>query len=292
MHADHHYEIGTSHQACEDYAISGSHNGLSYALVSDGCSSSKNTDVGARILCHIGKNALQYLYQQGSLWDGPYVKEMFPTIFQGLVVMKALEARVSLGLDYNAFDATLLVAFAAERPGYNPAWGHTMFGDGVIVQRYGQQNNNRRIFAISYTSNAPYYLSYAMSREKYDGYFWSFGDHKRRVYSVLVEDGEQDYNEASSDQLDPMIYPAHHESFGPSLVFPTQISLFSDGIGSLTTQDGKPAMTDITAAQNCTAYKNTVGEFVRRRMRAFSKECASAGFSHYDDLACAAVHLE
>jgi len=98
MHADHHYEIGSSHVACEDYAMSGTQEGLTYAILSDGCSASKDSDVGARILCHLAKSALMYLHRQGRLKDSHYIGEKFPSVFREIVTMKALEARASLGL--------------------------------------------------------------------------------------------------------------------------------------------------------------------------------------------------
>jgi len=48
MIADHHFCIGKTHKVCEDYATSGiTEDGVTYAIASDGCSSSKDTDFGA-----------------------------------------------------------------------------------------------------------------------------------------------------------------------------------------------------------------------------------------------------
>ena len=64
MNTDFYCEIGDSHVACEDYALAGKINdNISYAIVADGCSSSPNVDVGARVLAHA---ALDYLTSQFS----------------------------------------------------------------------------------------------------------------------------------------------------------------------------------------------------------------------------------
>jgi hypothetical protein len=290
MHSDHYYEIGTTHVACEDYAISGTEEGMSYAILSDGCSSSKDTDVGARILCHIAKNALLYLNQQGVLKDDHYLEEMFPQVFRSLVVMKALEARQSLGLSYNAFDATLLAALAVERPGQDPSWAYIVFGDGVVVERYCG-GDKARIIRVSFESNAPYYLSYAMNKEKNESYIWSFGGKKR--VNTLIDAYPDSFIEYDSEEYksDPMSDFSAFMSCDLVMNTPLQIALFSDGVGSVERKDGSVAMSDVEAACRCTAYKNTAGEFVHRRMKAFSKQCTADGLGHFDDLSCAAIHI-
>lgn len=46
-HADSYFEIGTGHKVCQDYAT---HSGKT-AVLSDGCSSMRDTDIGARLIC-------------------------------------------------------------------------------------------------------------------------------------------------------------------------------------------------------------------------------------------------
>ncbi len=69
MHADSVYVIGDGHQVCEDYARSGcfsdmwiSEDGLRsavhYALVSDGCSGSKDTDIGSRLIINAAERMI------------------------------------------------------------------------------------------------------------------------------------------------------------------------------------------------------------------------------------------
>ena len=49
--ADAHFSIGKTHRVCEDYARAGLlPDGRAFAIVSDGCSSSPDTDFGSRLM--------------------------------------------------------------------------------------------------------------------------------------------------------------------------------------------------------------------------------------------------
>ncbi len=62
-------KIGDQHKICEDYIIQGTDQ-VPLLILSDGCSSSDNTEMGARILCYLAK---QYLfYRAGYLHDLDY----------------------------------------------------------------------------------------------------------------------------------------------------------------------------------------------------------------------------
>ena len=51
MKIDSAFQIGKTHDICEDFALTGTKNSIvPYTIVSDGCSSSPLTDVGSRIL--------------------------------------------------------------------------------------------------------------------------------------------------------------------------------------------------------------------------------------------------
>lgn len=61
---NHAFHIGAQHlslgKPCQDYAVSGSINDTTaYAIVSDGCSSGGETDIGARIVALATKRALE-----------------------------------------------------------------------------------------------------------------------------------------------------------------------------------------------------------------------------------------
>jgi hypothetical protein len=51
--------IGATHAVCEDYIIEGN-KPFPFIILADGCSTAKNTDMGARILCHLAKQYVMY----------------------------------------------------------------------------------------------------------------------------------------------------------------------------------------------------------------------------------------
>src|SRR3990170_3536863 len=59
INSDSLYLIGKSHQVCQDYTYHGVTKwGLPYIIVADGCSSAKDSDIGARLLTHAAKECL------------------------------------------------------------------------------------------------------------------------------------------------------------------------------------------------------------------------------------------
>ena len=62
MNSDSYFEIGNTHQICQDYALSGNYKDMYYSVVSDGCSSAEHSEIGAQILCHVARYNLQLHY--------------------------------------------------------------------------------------------------------------------------------------------------------------------------------------------------------------------------------------
>jgi hypothetical protein len=65
MKADSYFEIGSTHQVCQDYALAYASDDFAYAIMSDGCTSSLNTDIGARLVSVIARDAINYLNHRG-----------------------------------------------------------------------------------------------------------------------------------------------------------------------------------------------------------------------------------
>jgi hypothetical protein len=276
MNIDSYFEIGHSHRVCEDYALSGVHQDLGYAIVSDGCSSSKNCDVGARLLSHIAKDALLYLHQRKLLYDIHFFYESFLDTFKEMVVKKSLEVRDTLKLPYDVFDTTLLLAFGTDQLRYLLAWGDGYF----IVKR----KSHEIIYHISYESGAPYYLSYEMSEDKKEAYRLEFSSSPCTVTvspSGADEGGELPFN---------MRHSLVRKFIGTSVEDIQQIILCSDGIG--TYQNLSNGSQDIPVEEilpDIIGYKNPVGEFVTRRMNALRRDHLKRGIVHQDDVSCAAI---
>ena len=59
MTADAYFAIGRTHDVCQDYALASDDVPKTWALVSDGCSSSPASDIGARLLGRAAAHALE-----------------------------------------------------------------------------------------------------------------------------------------------------------------------------------------------------------------------------------------
>ena len=67
MKLDSAFQIGKTHDVCEDFALTGTFedekNTARYVIVSDGCSSSQNTDLGSRLLSFSIANELKKIHE-------------------------------------------------------------------------------------------------------------------------------------------------------------------------------------------------------------------------------------
>ena len=161
MNADSAFVIGAAHAVCQDYARAGNNlpaalaanTGQSpspYVIVSDGCSSSPDTDVGARLLAKAAEQALL----------AP-VKLSVSAITEAHAeaARRALRWAKLTGLSPQAVDATLLTAHLS---GDELIVGCS--GDGVIVLE--SWLGVADVYVISFASGYPLYPSYAHQPER------------------------------------------------------------------------------------------------------------------------------
>src|SRR5688572_1835830 len=122
MHTDHHIAIGHQHlsdgKPCQDHALSGvvSEFGetYAYAVVSDGCSTAGETDIGARLITTLTAKAFRDDYRSGDAVS---------------IDSAAFDVAQQLGLDPDDLLATHLYAVID-----TTGEGHVMVkGDGVVV---------------------------------------------------------------------------------------------------------------------------------------------------------------
>lgn len=255
-------KIGKTHQECEDYIISGD-NPNKYIILADGCSSSDQTEMGARILCHLAKQYLNYRaldyrfpnldYDEMGLW----------------IIHNAELAARQLGLQRSCLDATLIIAYECLG-----AIHIYMYGDGVIVTDNG--DGMISLMEIEYTQNAPYYLTYRIDPERMDA-FHKLGQ-DLIIKSVFENTNENTY---AYDYKTKFQYPTD--------IF-SKIMICSDGISSFV-KGTEPEQT-IEIAKEFLAYKSTKGEFLKRRLKRAIKIYEADGINHNDDLAVGAFLYE
>jgi hypothetical protein len=255
MSADASFDIGRSHRICEDYAVAGPGPNGSFAVVSDGCSSSPDTDFGARLLAAAAASDLR-----GGTLDP---KRALAT---------AAEAASVVGLDEHALDATLM---CAHQRGNSIAVAVT--GDGVVAAV--THTGIIEAWVIRHPTGAPAYLSYHLNPRRLVAYL---SEHDRREIEELFA-GHRFRVEAApvtDDYVWRLSLPAWRYRV---------VALVSDGASSFVSDAGPVPVGDVLS--HLLDFKVYKGAFVQRRLRKFLRlECRQRNWHHEDDVALAAIH--
>jgi len=249
--------IGSTHHVNQDYAISGVKNNIPYCIVSDGCSSSENTDFGSRLL---------------SLACVNYIDKIEHNIlFSNLIINTAEISRKNIGINPSSLDATLLVAAIVNGILYIRA-----YGDGVIFIK--RKYDKDLLIKISYKQNAPYYLSYLLNKERSKEYVNVIGS-----TIAIVNENEKELH------FDPW----YNASFTADSI--DSCTLFSDGVDSfkqtITTETNistKPIQLE-EVINNFVNYNSTNGEFVKRKASKVIKTLKANNIVNYDDLSIGTI---
>lgn len=257
-------KIGDSHKVCEDYIIKGN-TPVPYIILSDGCSSSDNTEMGARILCHLAKQYLKY--RSDELHNLDYHK-----MGAWIIYNAELTAR-QLGLKISCLDATLIISYELDGTIYL-----YMYGDGVIVLK--DKNNNFIIDYVEFSNNAPYYLTYLVDEFRDEIYYKNKNSKKLNTIGYIEASKEFAYDA-------PIVFQYNTSNW-------SNIFICSDGIQSFIKKD--PSQRDIISpldiVPDMMAFKNIKGEFLKRRLKRALKKFDDDGIIHYDDLSIGAYNIQ
>jgi hypothetical protein len=272
LNADCSFHIGKTHHVCEDYAFANvdKESDTAIAIVSDGCSSSKNTDFGSRLLTRAAA------VERFSIND-----QLLP-INELCVIRTASAWLQKLGLSDEALDATLLCILASEA-----GCSVRVFGDGVVVavKRSGLVD----VYNYEYPSGMPFYLSYYLNEDRLKQYLYHSNSAERVVTSY---DNWGEMRQLTHLENDARLLSTY-------LVFPSrafsQVFVMSDGVHSFQrkTEAGRIEPIDFReVVKQLIAIKNCGGVFVKRRCNRFlGSFCTENGWTHNDDLSVAAVHF-
>lgn len=266
IQTDSYFALGKTHTVCQDYAATHNENGSVVLAVSDGCSSSPDTDFGSRFLVRSGIR-------------GVHIQEGFPLDNHSAYAMgvSASNAQESLGLPEECLDATLMLANILDNQVLVNIWG-----DGVVCATF--KDGRRKTWEIRFKDNAPAYLSYLRSERRLERYFKSHGD--RTIITTEKGSPESVWS-----------LPVTLENYWVSLNIPVaevqSVMLFSDGVSSfrrLNSSNSWDAIPLDEVLDQITAVKNPNGEFMVRRMRKFLYDfCHKNNWVHEDDVSVAAL---
>lgn len=265
--ADAHFRIGTSHEAghspCQDYALA--RNGASpLAVVSDGCSTSGRTDIGARVWALAAREGLSWFTAEKNRQE---------------IIHRAAVSMRTLGLDIEDMDATL--GYVAEvDPGYAVGF---IVGDGILAARTAAGLD---VTVIEWAGNMPGYPSYlldgkrlAMFREQSHAAAGTGASPCRVTRTLFREDGS-----VVSTSVESL--SATRGLMGIAMKWEDAeiAAALTDGAAQI------PGVDLFTVANELlTIGSAREGFFIRRRLNAALKKFAKSGGRPADDISIAAL---
>lgn len=288
---NHYLEIGSSHDDCQDFAISGMINpNLAYAILSDGCSAShdicREVDFGARMLCYSARKLLMEKYRNVNELTAPFTSDDVHAILTKSSGV-AEENRKFYDLHPAAIDATLLICLSDGK-----RHNIVIYGDGGFV--YKRNGEKTLIYTnVDFESGAPYYPSYSISADRMQSYQDAFGKDDVKLHTIKInEDGTVERSDMSlTRSFCNLWYNQTIFSLEGQIPF---IALTSDGVKSFQRpHKDYPEIIQTLEPEivvpKMFGYKNLNGQFIERRMKKFKMEIAEEKWTHYDDVSVSGI---
>lgn len=271
MCADIFYTIGATHQVCQDFALT---DGKSYVIVSDGCSSAKDSDWGSRLLAKAMEASFKTM-------QGLNLGKMPELLINDAIRLAASYADM-LKLNKDCLAATLLAAYKVED-------GIHAFisGDGSIVAKFG---DNLQVIDHEYESGAPYYLYYTLGEDLKVSYDQAFGNGSLYMETSYVSGGKKtvlvDMLGKSNAVLSHYFFPKEEFSC---------VGIITDGLKSFVKQVKRH--TSITNESvpfesfigDFFSFKTHEGQYVHRRCQRVFREFRNQEIKHNDDFAIGVI---
>lgn len=286
-----HYQIGSSHKFCEDFALHGSGGESGFAIVCDGCSSSGirdgirhpiNVDFGARLLPILVRQSLREIGLDFLCIDKEGEEPNIATnvrdkLFQ-VLFPKIKSTFSTMNIPYSVLDTTLLIAGMNENKS-----GVLCIGDGAVACLSPEGFWN--IYIIEYESNAPYYISYMLEEERANKYKEEFGENKINVKIFSTKDFKNilDLQTLTFESEEPVFIPNYNAS---------KIVLFSDGIETFGTIEERKrgiCRSVLEPMSKLLDFPHIKGEFVTKRFNVLNQWSKKNELTHTDDLSMAVV---
>lgn len=285
VNTDHYFTIGAHHQSqgmpCQDYAYSGRTNdNVDYVIVSDGCSASKDSDLGSRGLTHWFRNIL--MTGSGLFPASPFEfsfdeKKNLISDFVGQFNDFALPSPLCL-------DATLVAAFhhrAMDR-GYI-----LVAGDGGFA--FKMRDGTIQSHMVHVSHNMPPYLSYHLDKNRKASYIGQSGSMDATVDLLRHLPNDQGIVvHRTMSAVDALGMGFHVYPFDPNLV--ETVAVFTDGVASFGT--GSHSEPFYGPMKQLMDVKTFEGQFVTRTCLGNLKRMAKEGRIPGDDLSMAALYFD
>jgi hypothetical protein len=276
---DDYFHIGKAHlgsgKPCQDYVVSGSDD-FAFAVVSDGCSSGGNTDVGSRLLALATASAIKENWILNNAID----KDV--SVVQLEMQQRFILAGLQNTLNLNVHDmlATCIYSYICPNGGFV-----RICGDGTIALKY--RSGKIVMHNFEWHNNTPYYPVYK------NGFLKQFIDtHGGDLDNICVSEEIWIIDDKESFSSNVKEYSLREGIEGINISIDKQIldelefiAIFSDGV----TQIEGVAWHD--AVEDFLSFKNTTGAFAKRRMIRGLKNMDKLGKDPMDDISYAVIGI-
>lgn len=272
--ADAHFRTGISHETegspCQDYALA-ENGALPFAVISDGCSTSGSTDIGARLWCLAARDCRRYRAAKYEMTAHDLSSSMIASVTRVSRIVSVHETDL---------DATLGGVFSRE----DGRIRGILFGDGVFATL---SPRGIEINEIEWVGNMPGYPSYLLS------------DIRHRVFveqSELLAHDEAEWpckvskiRYVMGESFDRIVdgYSASGGLNGIQINWPydTEIAaIMSDGAAQVSGLDLQTVVTELLSFGPARQ-----GAFAKRRLNAALKKFAKDGHRPIDDISIAVL---
>ncbi len=283
MNADSAFAMGKRHEVCQDYAQSGAEGGLAGGWISDGCSSSPDSDIGARLLVLGARQSTRAAMETG--WG--FVKDAVPEDIGLMAISGALLSSKMLDLPQETLDATLLSVVS---DGTHVCL--SAFGDGVMFLRWA--GGATKCLDIELTNGYPDYLSYRLDKSRRDRYNMTWEKTKGTKLLRASWGPKGDVEDKQPRWLDPHKGYAEIHGIVQGTAWLELAAVMSDGVRSFYRKGENGAAEPVPLAEvldGLLDFRLHSGRFVQRRLNRFLKDAAAKGWEHHDDISVAAIHF-
>lgn len=275
MNSDCAFVLGKTHPVCQDYAVAASSDGGASVVLADGCSSSADTDIGARLLAKSAERLLPALSLD------PDRREEWAD-FPGKAARAAWVCARRLGLPSSGLDATLMTVKAGAG-----TFLVAVSSDGVVA--LGRHDGTVDVLTIGFAANYPQYAGYTLDASRRRQWAAQPGNVKT-IQRVTLTGAEFTLAETMESTRAVEIFAGTAAEYRFAAVLSDGVQSFARTEQTETSRATYPVpAADVLAA--LLAFKGGQGQFVQRRMQAFGKECIKRGWHHSDDLSLAAIWL-
>jgi len=260
LYVDDYFHIGQMHLAsgkpCQDYSFSGVIDDGAFAVVSDGCSTGRHTDVGARIIALSTVNALQRWLRCQSKTRRE-IKELV-TQQHDYALTRSKEA---LNLELSDMLATCLYVCCTPDGGLV-----SVQGDGVVAKVF--KDGFIKFSGYQWENNTPLYPAY--SQDNYKRFIQAHGNdpnfHALKVECCRINVDGSMRIDLESISLSNAIEGVVEEISEKELTELSFLAVFTDGVMQVDGINWKDVVLRLLA------FKNVEGEFAKRRMIRFIKD--------------------